>query len=124
MTSHMQHIPQRIHRLWEGISVRPITIDQKTITSKVTDIGPIFSAHNFSPQNYKHLLRLATTPTYLPGINTDATIGLRLNSHSLSKLERLEHPVTKSDGSLNILVVGDWGRQGGFNQSLVAHQIY
>ncbi|WZZ73758.1 hypothetical protein YC2023_085128 [Brassica napus] len=41
---------------------------------------------------------------------------------SLSKLERLDHPVTKSDGSLNILVVGDWGRQGGFNQSLVAHQ--
>nr|VDD38229.1 unnamed protein product [Brassica oleracea] len=42
---------------------------------------------------------------------------------SLSKLERLDHPVTKSDGSLNILVVGDWGRQGGFNQSLVAHQM-
>ncbi|CAN7102333.1 unnamed protein product [Brassica rapa subsp. narinosa] len=42
---------------------------------------------------------------------------------SLSKLERLEHPVTKSDGSLNILVVGDWGRQGCFNQSLVAHQM-
>ncbi|KAL0889475.1 hypothetical protein Bca101_013458 [Brassica carinata] len=44
-------------------------------------------------------------------------------SRSLSKLERLEHPVTKSDGSLNILVVGDWGRQGGFNQSIVAHQM-
>ncbi|WZZ66095.1 hypothetical protein YC2023_077465 [Brassica napus] len=35
--------------------------------SKVTDIGPIFPVHNFSPQNYKSLLRLATTPTYLPG---------------------------------------------------------
>ncbi|WZY92970.1 hypothetical protein YC2023_065299 [Brassica napus] len=63
----MQHIPQRIHQLQEGISVRPITIDQKTITSKVTDIGPIFPVHNFSPQNYKNLLCLATTPTYLPG---------------------------------------------------------
>ncbi|KAH0923986.1 LOW QUALITY PROTEIN: hypothetical protein HID58_024004, partial [Brassica napus] len=42
-----------------------IQIDQKTITSKVTDIGPIFPVHNFSPQNYKNLLCLATTPTYL-----------------------------------------------------------
>lgn len=42
---------------------------------------------------------------------------------SLSKLERLEHPVTKSDGSLSFLVVGDWGREGKFNQSLVAHQV-
>nr|VDC94258.1 unnamed protein product [Brassica oleracea] len=62
----MQHILQRIHQLQEGISVRHITIDQNTITSKVTDIGPIFPVHNFSPQNYKNLLRLATTPTYLP----------------------------------------------------------
>ncbi|KAG5394998.1 hypothetical protein IGI04_024961 [Brassica rapa subsp. trilocularis] len=44
-----------------------IQIDQKTITSKVTDIGPIFPVHNFSPQNYKNLLCLATTPTYLLG---------------------------------------------------------
>nr|VDC68731.1 unnamed protein product [Brassica rapa] len=43
--------------------------------------------------------------------------------NNLLALERLEHPVTKSDGSLNILVVGDWGRQGCFNQSLVAHQM-
>ena len=42
---------------------------------------------------------------------------------SFSKLERLGHPVTKSDGSLDILVFGDWGRKGGFNQSLVAHQV-
>ncbi|KFK33419.1 hypothetical protein AALP_AA5G010200 [Arabis alpina] len=42
---------------------------------------------------------------------------------SLSKLQRLEHPVTKSDGSLSFLVVGDWGRKGEFNQSLVAHQM-
>ncbi|KAH0873775.1 hypothetical protein HID58_071137, partial [Brassica napus] len=44
-----------------------IQIDQETTMSKVTDIGPIFPVHNFSPQNYKSLLRLATTPTYLPG---------------------------------------------------------
>ncbi|WZZ36295.1 hypothetical protein YC2023_019696 [Brassica napus] len=175
LTSHMQHIPQRIHQFQEGISVRPITvcirsvwdirkdktdntqicigvmcydhhgqllegwltgniqpnypknltegdiyefsgfsvihnsrhrkltqlpyyirIDHKATTSKVTDIGPIFPVPNFSPQNYKNLLRLASTPTYLPdvvgkiliiqkrnqyhpGINIDAAIGLRLN---------------------------------------------
>ena len=44
-----------------------IQIDQRTIASKVLDIGPIFPVHTFSPQNYKNLLRLATTPTYLPG---------------------------------------------------------
>ncbi|KAH0911409.1 hypothetical protein HID58_034730 [Brassica napus] len=76
-----------------------IQIDQKTITLKVTDIGPIFPVHNFSPQNYKNLLRLATIPTYLPDVvgqiliiqkinryhpelNTNATIGLQLNSSS------------------------------------------
>jgi len=43
---------------------------------------------------------------------------------ALSKLERLKHPVKKkSDGSLSFLVIGDWGRKGGFNQSLVAHQV-
>jgi hypothetical protein len=43
---------------------------------------------------------------------------------ALSKLERLKHPVKKkSDGSLSFLVIGDWGRKGGFNQSLVAHQM-
>ncbi|KAG5410870.1 hypothetical protein IGI04_007189 [Brassica rapa subsp. trilocularis] len=80
-----------------------IQIDQKTIASRVTDIGPIFPVHNFSPQNYKNLLRLATTPTYLldvvgqiliiqkinpyhPESNTDATIGLRLNRSTMVKL--------------------------------------
>ncbi|KAH0887831.1 hypothetical protein HID58_050260 [Brassica napus] len=125
MISSMQHIPQRIHQLHEGISVRPITdirkhqkdntqtsigfmcydhqIDQKTITLNVTDIGLIFPVHNLSPQNYRNLLRLATTPTYLPDVvgqiliiqkikpyhpelNIDATIGLRLNKSTIVKL--------------------------------------
>ncbi|KAG9458126.1 hypothetical protein H6P81_002634 [Aristolochia fimbriata] len=30
---------------------------------------------------------------------------------------------TKVDGSLSFLVVGDWGRRGNYNQSLVAHQM-
>ncbi|WZY73001.1 hypothetical protein YC2023_005241 [Brassica napus] len=120
VTSSMQHIPQRIHQLHEGISVRPITrqllegrltgniqpndpknltegdihefsgfsvihnsrhrtltqlpyyiqIDQKTIALNVTLNGPIFRVHNLSPQNYRNPLRLATTPTYLPGKST------------------------------------------------------
>ncbi|KAG2281777.1 hypothetical protein Bca52824_052997 [Brassica carinata] len=91
-----------------------IQIDQKTITSKVTDIGPIFPVHNFSLQNYKHLLRLATTPTYLPdvvgqiliihkrnpyyaGINTDATIGLRLNRPTIVKLILCDKQATYFD---------------------------
>ncbi|KAL0703745.1 hypothetical protein Bca4012_070170 [Brassica carinata] len=142
----VHHIPQRIHQLQEGISVRPITpyiktltyiffskltrniqlndpkyinggdiyefsgffvlhnsrqrkltqltyyiqIDQETKMSKVTNIGPIFPIHNFSPQNYKSLLRqcanvvgqirmMQKTNPYQPEVNTEVTVGLLLN---------------------------------------------
>lgn len=39
-----------------------------------------------------------------------------------AELARLEHPA-KDGGSLSLLVVGDWGRKGTFNQSRVAHQV-
>ncbi|RWW44520.1 hypothetical protein BHE74_00049711 [Ensete ventricosum] len=39
-----------------------------------------------------------------------------------AELQRFESPV-KPDGSLSILVVGDWGRKGQFNQSQVATQV-
>ena len=39
-----------------------------------------------------------------------------------AELVRLEHPA-KNDGSLSLLVVGDWGRKGTYNQSRVAHQV-
>jgi tartrate-resistant acid phosphatase type 5 len=37
-------------------------------------------------------------------------------------LVRMEHPA-KNDGSLSLLVVGDWGRKGTYNQSRVAYQV-
>jgi tartrate-resistant acid phosphatase type 5 len=39
-----------------------------------------------------------------------------------AELERLEHPA-KNDGSLSLLVVGDWGRNGTYNQTMVAEQV-
>ncbi|KAL6596026.1 hypothetical protein ACP70R_047390 [Stipagrostis hirtigluma subsp. patula] len=39
-----------------------------------------------------------------------------------AELPRLEHPA-KNDGSLSLLVVGDWGRRGTHNQSRVADQM-
>ncbi|RWW19291.1 hypothetical protein GW17_00016666 [Ensete ventricosum] len=39
-----------------------------------------------------------------------------------AELQRFESPV-KPDGSLSMLVVGDWGRKGQFNQSQVATQV-
>ncbi|CAL0312341.1 unnamed protein product [Lupinus luteus] len=36
-------------------------------------------------------------------------------------LQRLEHPI-KPDGSLSLMVIGDWGRKGAYNQSQVATQ--
>ncbi|XP_042460270.1 uncharacterized protein LOC122043744 [Zingiber officinale] len=41
---------------------------------------------------------------------------------SMAELPRLEHPL-KSDGSLSLLVIGDWGRKGTFNQTLIAAQM-
>ncbi|KAK4488892.1 hypothetical protein RD792_004691 [Penstemon davidsonii] len=37
-------------------------------------------------------------------------------------LERFEHPI-KADGSLSVLVIGDWGRKGQYNQSKLAYQM-
>ncbi|XP_062216264.1 purple acid phosphatase 3-like isoform X2 [Phragmites australis] len=39
-----------------------------------------------------------------------------------AELARLENPA-KNDGSLSLLVVGDWGRKGTYNQSRVADQM-
>ncbi|KAL3512486.1 hypothetical protein ACH5RR_025203 [Cinchona calisaya] len=39
-----------------------------------------------------------------------------------AELQRFEHP-TKGGGILSFLVLGDWGRQGDFNQSEVAYQM-
>lgn len=38
------------------------------------------------------------------------------------ELQRFEHPA-KDDGSLTVMVVGDWGRKGRYNQSQVAYQM-
>ncbi|PAN43000.1 hypothetical protein PAHAL_8G203500 [Panicum hallii] len=40
-----------------------------------------------------------------------------------AELPRLEHLPSKEDRSLALLAVGDWGRRGQFNQSLVAEQM-
>ncbi|PHT40207.1 Purple acid phosphatase 7 [Capsicum baccatum] len=40
----------------------------------------------------------------------------------MGELQRLKHP-GNTDGPLSILVVGDWGRRGTYNQSHVAHQM-
>ncbi|KAG2558127.1 hypothetical protein PVAP13_8NG140800 [Panicum virgatum] len=40
-----------------------------------------------------------------------------------AELPQLEHPPSKEDRSLTLLAVGDWGRRGQFNQSLVAEQM-
>ena len=42
---------------------------------------------------------------------------------SNGEFPRFQQP-TKADGSLQVLVVGDWGRKGHYNQSQLAHQVY
>ncbi|XP_048318826.2 purple acid phosphatase 17 [Ziziphus jujuba] len=41
---------------------------------------------------------------------------------TLADLQRFDHPA-KDDGSLSFLVVGDWGRRGFYNQSIVAREM-
>ncbi|KAI3445077.1 hypothetical protein Pfo_001742 [Paulownia fortunei] len=38
------------------------------------------------------------------------------------ELQHFQHP-TKADGSLTVLVIGDWGRKGKYNQSQLAYQM-
>jgi tartrate-resistant acid phosphatase type 5 len=40
-----------------------------------------------------------------------------------AELPRIQHASAKNDGSLSLLVVGDWGRKGTHNQSRVADQV-
>lgn len=42
--------------------------------------------------------------------------------HASAQLQRFTH-TPKTDGSLNFLVIGDWGRRGEYNQSEVAFQV-
>lgn len=42
--------------------------------------------------------------------------------HASAQLQRFTH-TPKTDGSLNFLVIGDWGRRGEYNQSEVAFQM-
>jgi tartrate-resistant acid phosphatase type 5 len=53
---------------------------------------------------------------------TAAVFALLAATATASGLVRVEHPA-KSDGSLSLLVVGDWGRKGTYNQSRVAEQV-
>nr|XP_010939979.1 purple acid phosphatase 17 [Elaeis guineensis] len=48
--------------------------------------------------------------------------GLSFVLPSSAELQRLQHPL-KHDGSLSLLVIGDWGRKGQYNQSEVATQM-
>ncbi|OAY32190.1 purple acid phosphatase 17 isoform X2 [Manihot esculenta] len=45
------------------------------------------------------------------------------SSFARQQLLRFQHPPKTVDGSLSFLVLGDWGRRGEFNQSLVAFQM-
>lgn len=42
---------------------------------------------------------------------------------AVAELPRLEHPPAKAGGPLSVVVVGDWGRKGTYNQSQVAVQV-
>ncbi|GJR24274.1 UvrD-like helicase, ATP-binding domain, P-loop containing nucleoside triphosphate hydrolase [Tanacetum coccineum] len=44
-------------------------------------------------------------------------------AHVKAELQRFDHQPTKVDGSLDILVIGDWGRRGLYNQTEVAFQM-
>lgn len=53
---------------------------------------------------------------------TLAVAGMLLVAKTGAELTQVEH-TPKTKGSLAILAVGDWGRRGQFNQTLVAEQV-
>ena len=61
---------------------------------------------------------MAPVGLLLVGVVT-AVAGLLLEA---AALPRVEHP-PKAGGTLAVLAVGDWGRRGQFNQTLVAQQV-
>jgi hypothetical protein len=66
----------------------------------------------------------ARTLVKSPGFAAAAALTLlaaALCAPAAAELTRMEHPA-KNDGSLSLLVVGDWGRKGTYNQSRVAEQ--
>ncbi|XP_028767086.1 purple acid phosphatase 3 [Neltuma alba] len=58
----------------------------------------------------------------LPLLFLTASVWFFSATPSAAELRRLHHQ-PKPDNSLSFLVVGDWGRQGSYNQSFVAHQM-
>jgi len=50
-------------------------------------------------------------------------LALAVAAPAAAELERVEHPAAKNDGSLSLLVIGDWGRKGAYNQTMVAEQM-
>jgi tartrate-resistant acid phosphatase type 5 len=62
------------------------------------------------------------TPLLLVAAASSLLLLLLLVAPSAAELTRVEHP-PKTEGSLAILAVGDWGRRGQFNQTLVAQQV-
>jgi len=57
-----------------------------------------------------------------PASRQRAAATASLLAPATAELTRVEHP-PKTEWSLNILAVGDWGRRGQYNQTLVAEQV-
>ena len=71
-----------------------------------------------APAHDDHQLRLSFL------VVVAGAAALLLAAPADAALPRVEHAPTKADGSLAVLAVGDWGRRGQFNQTLVAQQVH
>ncbi|RLM69627.1 purple acid phosphatase 3-like [Panicum miliaceum] len=66
---------------------------------------------------------MAAPITLLLVVVVPLVVAAAVAPRAAAELPRLEHPPSKEDRSLTLLAVGDWGRRGQFNQSLVAEQM-
>jgi len=76
-------------------------------------LSPLFSPSLPVLHAMSGLMLLSLIPTVLLGFSVVL---------SAAELQRFEH-AAKADGSLSLLVVGDWGRRGAYNQTGVALQV-
>ncbi|KAF3512342.1 hypothetical protein F2Q69_00008834 [Brassica cretica] len=98
VSSHMQHIPQRIHQLQEGISVRPITVILKQRECKfmvklsairscarVRDPAPV-GRSSFTAGSPPHSETSLLLPSHFMDLARDVPTSLRLGRSSSRKL--------------------------------------
>lgn len=105
--------PYKNLSVWLALATLPISIQpplsQLLLPSMCSSSLSAMASHGFS-------CRIMTVAFVFSLVYSSLIVS------STAELQKLEHSI-KADGSLSLLVVGDWGRKGAYNQTHVAAQV-